>query len=71
MFYIVIIQVARESALLFNPQADITAIHDSILRFVCSACVGFFTHILILSPEYNVSFFKRFSLVMNALDNKS
>lgn len=47
------VEVARESALLFNPNASITAIHDSILN-----------------PEYNVSFFKQFSLVMNALDNK-
>lgn len=47
------VEVARESALAFNPTATITAIHDSILN-----------------PEYNVSFYKQFALVMNALDNK-
>ena len=43
------VEVARESALLFNPATTITA-----------QC----------SPEYIVNFFKQFSLVMNALDNK-
>lgn len=47
------VEVARESALRFNPTASITAHHDSILN-----------------PEYNVNYFKQFSLVMNALDNK-
>ncbi|XP_011402782.1 PREDICTED: SUMO-activating enzyme subunit 2-like [Amphimedon queenslandica] len=47
------VEVARESALAFNPTATITAIHDSILN-----------------PEYNISFYKQFALVMNALDNK-
>ncbi|CAI8034888.1 SUMO-activating enzyme subunit 2 [Geodia barretti] len=48
------VQVAREALLQFNPQARITAIHDSVFN-----------------PDYNVNFFKRFSLVMNALDNKA
>jgi ubiquitin-like 1-activating enzyme E1 B len=47
------VEVARESALSFNPNVKIKAIHDSILN-----------------PEYNISFYKQFSLVMNALDNK-
>ncbi|XP_046396375.1 SUMO-activating enzyme subunit 2 [Ischnura elegans] len=46
--------VARESALLFNPTANIKAYHDSIT-----------------STTYNVNFFKQFSLVMNALDNRA
>jgi tRNA A37 threonylcarbamoyladenosine dehydratase len=48
-----VLQVAKESALLFNPSVNITSYHDSIFN-----------------PEYNVSFFKQFDVVMNALDNK-
>lgn len=47
------LQVARDSALSFNPSVKITAYHDSIFN-----------------PTYNVDFFKQFTLVMNALDNK-
>ncbi|XP_041794833.1 SUMO-activating enzyme subunit 2 [Chelmon rostratus] len=47
-------QVAKESALLFCPSANITAYHDSIMN-----------------PDYNVEFFKKFALVMNALDNRA
>ena len=46
--------VARESALTFNPDAAIEAIHDSVL-----------------SADYGVTFFRRFELVMNALDNRA
>eukprot|EP00096_Caligus_rogercresseyi_P000762 TRINITY_DN1127_c0_g1_i5.p1 TRINITY_DN1127_c0_g1~~TRINITY_DN1127_c0_g1_i5.p1 ORF type:complete len:618 (-),score=207.36 TRINITY_DN1127_c0_g1_i5:283-2136(-) len=44
--------VARDSALRFNPKANIKSYHDSILN-----------------PDYGVSFYKNFSLVLNALDN--
>ncbi|XP_013867673.1 SUMO-activating enzyme subunit 2 [Austrofundulus limnaeus] len=47
-------QVAKESALLFCPSANITAYHDSIMN-----------------PDYNVEFFRKFMLVMNALDNRA
>ena len=47
-------EVAKQSALQFNPKANITAIHASIF-----------------DPEYNVDFFSRFALVMNALDNRT
>uniref|UniRef100_A0A336K919 SUMO-activating enzyme subunit n=1 Tax=Culicoides sonorensis TaxID=179676 RepID=A0A336K919_CULSO len=46
-------QVARESALAFNPNTEIKAYHDSIT-----------------TPDYGVSFFQRFKLVLNALDNR-
>ncbi|KAL3858925.1 hypothetical protein ACJMK2_009174 [Sinanodonta woodiana] len=46
-------QVAKESALHFNPDAKITAYHDSIM-----------------SSDYDLEFFKKFDLVMNALDNR-
>ena len=46
--------VARETALTFNPDAKIVHYHDSIT-----------------SPDYGVSFFKKFTLVMNALDNRA
>ena len=29
------VEIARETALQFNPQASITALHDSILKYVC------------------------------------
>jgi ubiquitin-like 1-activating enzyme E1 B len=47
-------QVARESALNFNPDAKIKAYHASIF-----------------DPEYSVDFFRRFKMVMNALDNRA
>ncbi|KAI0231663.1 SUMO-activating enzyme subunit 2 [Lamellibrachia satsuma] len=47
-------EVAKESALKFNPDANIVAYHDSIM-----------------GPDYGVDFFKRFALVMNALDNRA
>ncbi|XP_052714567.1 SUMO-activating enzyme subunit 2-like [Crassostrea angulata] len=47
-------QVAKESALNFNPNAKITAYRDSIM-----------------SPDYGVDFFKKFTMVMNALDNRA
>ncbi|XP_070576008.1 SUMO-activating enzyme subunit 2-like [Ptychodera flava] len=47
-------QVARESALRFNPDADIYAYHDNIMK-----------------PEYGTEFFKQFTIVMNALDNRA
>ncbi|XP_063700607.1 SUMO-activating enzyme subunit 2 [Culicoides brevitarsis] len=46
-------QVARESALAFNPNVEIKAYHDSIT-----------------TPNYGVSFFQRFKVVLNALDNR-
>ena len=46
--------VARESAIEFNPEAKIKAYHDSIT-----------------SPDYDVNFFKKFSIVLNALDNRA
>ena len=45
--------VARESAIEFNPEAKIKAYHDSIT-----------------SPDYDVNFFQKFSVVLNALDNR-
>uniref|UniRef100_A0A1B6DVJ7 SUMO-activating enzyme subunit n=1 Tax=Clastoptera arizonana TaxID=38151 RepID=A0A1B6DVJ7_9HEMI len=47
-------EVARDSALKFNPNASIKAYHDSII-----------------SPAYGVQFFKKFNLVLNALDNRA
>ncbi|KAH9489747.1 SUMO-activating enzyme subunit 2-A [Bulinus truncatus] len=47
-------QVAKESALKFNPNANITAHHDSIF-----------------SQEFGLDFFKQFTLVLNALDNRA
>lgn len=47
-------EVARESALRFNPKAKITAYHDSITK-----------------PTYGVPFYQKFTLVMNALDNRA
>ncbi|XP_049280187.1 SUMO-activating enzyme subunit 2 [Anopheles funestus] len=46
--------VARESALTFNPNAKIKAYHDSIT-----------------TNNYGVNFFQRFSIVLNALDNRA
>lgn len=48
------VEVAKESAQLFNPSATIVAHSASVFN-----------------PEYNVDFYKQFSLVMNALDNKA
>ncbi|XP_016971358.1 SUMO-activating enzyme subunit 2 [Drosophila rhopaloa] len=47
-------KVARESALSFNPDAKITAYHDSVT-----------------STDYGVTFFKKFDLVLSALDNRA
>ncbi|CAH2324165.1 SUMO-activating enzyme subunit 2 [Pelobates cultripes] len=47
-------EVAKESALQFCPEANITACHDSVM-----------------SPDYDVEFFRQFTLVMNALDNQA
>ncbi|KAG0712113.1 SUMO-activating enzyme subunit 2 [Chionoecetes opilio] len=47
-------EVARESALRFNPKAKIVAHHDSVLK-----------------AKYGVPFFKEFTMVMNALDNRT
>lgn len=46
-------EVARISALEFNPNVSITAYHDSIT-----------------TQKYGVNFFKKFNLVLNALDNR-
>ncbi|XP_075265665.1 SUMO-activating enzyme subunit 2-like [Convolutriloba macropyga] len=46
--------IAKESALKFNPNCDITTYHESII-----------------SDKYNVSFFKQFAIVINALDNRA
>uniref|UniRef100_U5EXW5 SUMO-activating enzyme subunit n=1 Tax=Corethrella appendiculata TaxID=1370023 RepID=U5EXW5_9DIPT len=46
--------VARESALSFNPNVKITAYHDSIT-----------------TTNYGVSFFQKFNVVLNALDNRA
>ncbi|GFO25436.1 sumo-activating enzyme subunit 2 [Plakobranchus ocellatus] len=47
-------QVAKESALKFNPNASIVAHHDSIFN-----------------SEFGVDFFKSFTVVLNALDNRA
>ncbi|KAL7731471.1 hypothetical protein ACLKA6_017288 [Drosophila palustris] len=47
-------RVARESALSFNPDAKITAHHDSVT-----------------STDYGVNFFKKFHVVLSALDNRA
>lgn len=47
-------KVARESALKFNPDANIVAHHASII-----------------SADFGVDYFKKFTLVMNALDNRA
>ncbi|KAH8278266.1 hypothetical protein KR044_009029 [Drosophila immigrans] len=47
-------RVARESALSFNPDAHITAYHDSVT-----------------STDYGVNFFKKFNVVLSALDNRA
>ncbi|EDV96292.1 SUMO-activating enzyme subunit 2 [Drosophila grimshawi] len=47
-------RVARESALSFNPDAKITAYHDSVT-----------------STDYGVNFFKKFDVVLSALDNRA
>ncbi|KAL2722839.1 LOW QUALITY PROTEIN: SUMO-activating enzyme subunit 2 isoform X1 [Vespula squamosa] len=47
-------EVAKETALTFNPNAKIIHYHDSIT-----------------SSEFGLSFFKKFSVVMNALDNRA
>lgn len=47
-------KVARESAIEFNPKANIKAYHDSITN-----------------PDYDVNFFRQFSVVLNALDNRA
>ncbi|XP_030371975.1 SUMO-activating enzyme subunit 2 [Scaptodrosophila lebanonensis] len=47
-------KVARESALSFNPDAKITAYHDSVT-----------------STDYGVNFFKKFDVVLSALDNRA
>ncbi|XP_075160040.1 ubiquitin-like activating enzyme 2 [Haematobia irritans] len=47
-------QVARESALKFNPDVKIKAYHDSIM-----------------ATDYGVNFFKKFDVVLNALDNRA
>ncbi|KAK3086737.1 hypothetical protein FSP39_022679 [Pinctada imbricata] len=47
-------QVAKDSALQFNPDAKIIAYHDSVM-----------------STDYNYDFFKKFDVVMNALDNRA
>lgn len=46
--------VARETALKFNPNVEIKAYHDSIF-----------------GTAYGVSFYQRFSMVLNALDNRA
>ena len=46
--------VARETALSFNPNVEIKAYHDSIF-----------------STDYGVSFYQKFNLVLNALDNRA
>ncbi|KAM4614480.1 LOW QUALITY PROTEIN: SUMO-activating enzyme subunit 2-like [Discoglossus pictus] len=52
-------QVAKESVLQFCPDANITAYHDSVISK------------FLVFPDYNVEFFRRFTLVMNALDNRA
>lgn len=47
-------EVSRESALRFNPKANIKAYHDSIT-----------------TSKYGVPFYQKFTLVMNALDNRA
>lgn len=47
-------EVAKETALTFNPNVKISHYHDSIT-----------------SSDYGLLFFKKFSLVMNALDNRA
>ena len=47
-------EVAKESAVRFNPEAKIKAIRDSIMN-----------------SEYGVSYFQKFDMVLNALDNRA
>ncbi|XP_060066201.1 SUMO-activating enzyme subunit 2-like [Ylistrum balloti] len=47
-------QVAKNSALAFNPDTNIVSYHDSIT-----------------STEYGTNFFRKFDIVMNALDNRA
>lgn len=47
-------EVARQSALSFNPNVAIKAYHDSIF-----------------STDYGVSFYQKFTVVLNALDNRA
>ncbi|WAR13204.1 SAE2-like protein [Mya arenaria] len=47
-------QVAKESALRFNPDAKIIAYHDSVM-----------------TTDYGLGFFKKFDVVLNALDNRA
>ena len=46
--------VARESAIEFNPEAKIKAYQNSIT-----------------SPDYDINFFQKFTVVLNALDNRA
>ncbi|XP_066505178.1 SUMO-activating enzyme subunit 2 [Hoplias malabaricus] len=43
---------------------------DSVLRFCPSANITAY-HDSIMNPDYNVEFFRKFQLVMNALDNRA
>lgn len=70
-------QVARESALQFNPDVKIKAYHDSIMTYV-SELINFFKtifyfqlNIFFCSTDYGVNFFKKFDVVLNALDNRA
>eukprot|EP00117_Sycon_ciliatum_P042930 scpid51679/ scgid4471/ SUMO-activating enzyme subunit 2; Anthracycline-associated resistance ARX; Ubiquitin-like 1-activating enzyme E1B len=47
-------EVAKDSALSFNPRANIKSHHASVFN-----------------PEYSTNYFKQFTLVLNALDNKA
>lgn len=68
-------EVARTSALSFNPNVQIKVYHDSILRFVkhirsLENVKRFINSFMSNSTDYGVSFYKRFNIVLNALDNR-
>ena len=84
MLFYCLVQVARESALSFVPDADITAIHGSVTtseygvsfykqvknRPLFDKDVFLHVNITWCLSIYHISIFK-FALVLNALDNRA
>ncbi|VEL06945.1 unnamed protein product [Protopolystoma xenopodis] len=58
-------QIARASVMYFNPNVDIEAHHDSIFRY------HLLLFIFTFSACFNVEFYKKFTLIFNALDNQA
>lgn len=65
--------IAKESVARFNSNIKIHAYHDSIFKYFYNMLYPFslITNIKLYSQDYGVNFFKRFSLVLNALDNQA